>query len=164
MRLYDQTQAAAAQANRKKSPKVATHQHQPGGSSGAVAPGSTYFVGSADGEAKAGAVSSSLECVETPGRSQRPVALLRRSCSALHGSRPSVAPEGGEGRQGGEQFIEAMREAGWECQQSAVPPAYHRNVLDEGSDEEFELLFDELKTRTYTLYCYSRKAAAPASE
>ena len=53
-----------------------------------------------------------------------------------------------------------MREAGWECQQSAVPPAYHRNVLDEGSDEEFELLFDELKTRTYTLYCYSRKAAA----
>ena len=74
-----------------------------------------------------------------------------------------VAPEGGEGRQGGEQFVEAMREAGWECQQSAVPPAYHRNVLDEGSDEEFELLFDELKTRTYTLYCYSRKAAAPAS-
>ena len=75
-----------------------------------------------------------------------------------------VAPEGGEGRQGGQQFIDAMGEAGWECQQSAVPPAYHRNVLDDGSDEEFELLFAELKTRTYTLYCYSRKAAAPASD
>ena len=90
---------------------------------------------------------------------------LRRVVEALvapGGVFVHVAPEGGEGRQGGEQFIEAMREAGWECQQSAVPPAYHRNVLDEGSDEEFELLFDELKTRTYTLYCYSRKAAAPS--
>ena len=74
-----------------------------------------------------------------------------------------VAPEGGEGRQGGQQFIDAMGEAGWECQQSAVPPAYLRNVLDDGSDEEFELLFAELKTRTYTLYCYSRAAAAPTS-
>lgn len=63
-----------------------------------------------------------------------------------------------EHRQGGQDFIDAMCAAGWECQQSAVPPTYTRNVLQDADDEEFELLFDELKTRTYSLYAYSRKS------
>ena len=76
-----------------------------------------------------------------------------------------VAPEAGEGRQGGAQFVEAMKEAGWECQLSQVPEAYHRNVLADASDEarlvpdeEFEVRFAELSSKSYTLYCYSRRA------
>ena len=57
-----------------------------------------------------------------------------------------------------------MCAAGWQCQQSDVPPAYTRNVLQDADDEEFELLFDELKTRTYMLYAFSRKTAFRRSD
>ena len=63
-----------------------------------------------------------------------------------------------EHRQGGQDFIDAMCAAGWQCQQSDVPPTYTRNVLQDADDEEFELLFDELQTRTYMLYAFSRKS------
>jgi len=33
--------------------------------------------------------------------------------------------------------------------------AYTRNVLQDTDDEEFELLFDELKTRTYVCMLYA---------
>ena len=39
-----------------------------------------------------------------------------------------------------------------------MPPAYLRNVLQDAEDEEVQLLFGELQTRTYTLYAFSRGA------
>ena len=55
----------------------------------------------------------------------------------------------------------ALCAAGFECQASVVPDSYLANALDDASDEDFYLLFSELKQRTYTLYCYTRFGTAP---
>ena len=48
--------------------------------------------------------------------------------------------------------------SGFEVQQSSVPPSYLANAFadDSFTDEDFYLLFSELKQRTYTLYCFTR--------
>ena len=91
---------------------------------------------------------------------------LRRVVGALVGPGGCflyVCPE--TNRQGEEAFIAGLVEDGFECQASAVPPAYFANPLAETTEEEFGLLFAELAQRTYTLYCFSRpdggKAPAP---
>ena len=82
---------------------------------------------------------------------------LRRVVGALVGPGGCflyVCPE--TNRQGEEAFIAGLVEDGFECQASAVPPAYLANPLAETTEEEFGLLFAELAQRTYTLYCFSR--------
>ena len=64
-----------------------------------------------------------------------------------------VAPE--TNRQGEADFLGGLTAAGFTCQVSAVPEAYLRRVMPEASDEEFDALFAELRTRTYQLYCFS---------
>jgi hypothetical protein len=67
-----------------------------------------------------------------------------------------VAPE--TNRQGEGAFLRGLGDAGFECQTSAVPPHYLQRSLPERTDEEFEVLFAELRERTYTLYCFTRPA------
>ena len=88
---------------------------------------------------------------------------LRRVVGALVGPGGCflyVCPE--TNRQGEEAFIAGLVEDGFECQASAVPPAYLANPLAETTEEEFGLLFAELAQRTYTLYCFSRPAGGKA--
>jgi hypothetical protein len=72
-----------------------------------------------------------------------------------------VAPE--TNRQGETAFLSGLVARGWECQRSEVPPSFLSNCVHDATDEEFEMLFSELKVRTYTLYCFSRmgELAAP---
>lgn len=70
-----------------------------------------------------------------------------------------VAPE--SNRQGEVEFLAALCKAGYECQESAVPEHYLGNVLADCSDEDFDLLFGELRQRTYTLYCFTRVGTLP---
>ena len=65
-----------------------------------------------------------------------------------------VAPE--TNRQGEAEFLKGLCAAGFECQVSAVPTSYLANILQGRDAEEFDLLFGELKQRTYSLYCFSR--------
>ncbi|KAL1507624.1 hypothetical protein AB1Y20_007243 [Prymnesium parvum] len=71
-----------------------------------------------------------------------------------------VCPE--TNRQGEVEFLKGLCTNGFDCQVSAVPNTFLRNVLQDRSDEEFSLLFGELKERTYSLYCFSR--SCPASK
>ena len=49
------------------------------------------------------------------------------------------------------EFLDGLCSAGFECQVSAVPDEYLRCVLPDCSDEEFHILFAELRERTYSL-------------
>ena len=69
-----------------------------------------------------------------------------------------VAPE--TNRQGEAEFLKGLCTAGFTCQVSAVPTSYLANILQGRDDEEFDLLFGELKQRTYSLYCFSRGNAS----
>lgn len=60
-----------------------------------------------------------------------------------------VAPE--TNRAGETDFLRGLTAAGFECQVSAVPTDYLRRVLPDRTDEDFEILFSELRERTYTL-------------
>lgn len=60
-----------------------------------------------------------------------------------------VAPE--TNRAGETEFLDGLCSAGFECQVSAVPDEYLRCVLPDCSDEEFHILFAELRERTYSL-------------
>ena len=75
---------------------------------------------------------------------------------AVGGAFLYVAPE--TNRRGETAFLSGLCARGWECQRSEVPPAFLANAFDEadGSEDDFYLLFAELKQRTYTLYCYTR--------
>jgi hypothetical protein len=67
-----------------------------------------------------------------------------------------VCPE--TNRQGEQEFLTGLCASGFEVQQSSVPPSYLANAFadDSFTDEDFYLLFSELKQRTYTLYCFTR--------
>ncbi len=60
-----------------------------------------------------------------------------------------VAPE--TNRAGETDFLQGLTTAGFECQVSAVPAGYLRCILPERSEEDFEILFAELRERTYSL-------------
>jgi len=64
-----------------------------------------------------------------------------------------VAPE--TNRAGESDFLQGLTDAGFECQTSAVPTEYLRGVLPDRTEEEFAILFAELRERTYSLYCFS---------
>ena len=76
--------------------------------------------------------------------------LLRvvRALVAPGGSFLYVAPDC---REGEPDFLQGLTAAGFECQASAMPADYLRCVLPERSDEDFEILFAELRERTYSL-------------
>ena len=70
-----------------------------------------------------------------------------------------VCPE--TNRQGEQEFLSGLCASGFECQQSAVPASYLVNAFEDEAqsgltEEDFFLLFSELRDRTYTLYCFTR--------
>ena len=82
--------------------------------------------------------------------------LLRCVCDLLvHGGDFFyVAPE--TNRLGEAQFLDGLRAAGFAREEHEVPPRYLANALPERPEEEFHMLFSELKERTYTLYRFYR--------
>jgi predicted nicotinamide N-methyase len=87
--------------------------------------------------------------------------LLRvvRALVAPGGSFLYVAPDC---REGEPDFLQGLTAAGFECQASAMPADYLRCVLPERSDEDFEILFAELRERTYSLCARRRPSNARA--